>query len=112
MRNRTRLEKKLAEEKKKNAEMENRKTKNSKARGRKEQQHEAKRRLESEVLHLNQEAETEALGRAMMADAKANRPTFNNSCLKLPHNFQGKKLNLHYNYLKNILPTYLLCNFL
>lgn len=55
----------------------------------KEMEAEAQRRLNAEVAHQTEEAETRALGRAMMADANSNRPSFSNSSLKLLNNFQG-----------------------
>ena len=41
------------------------------------------------MQHQQEEAETRALGRAMIADAAEKRPSFNNSCAKLLNNFQG-----------------------
>ena len=82
------MEKKLDEEKKQQMRKEKPK-KTSKAAQEKELQVEAKRRLDIEIQHQKEEAETRALGRAMLSDASKNKPSFNNSCLKLLNNFQG-----------------------
>lgn len=89
MRNKIRLEKKLKLEnlqREKNLQ----KVKTiSNAKQQQEQEQEAKRRLDTEVMHQTEEAETRALGRAMMADAAGKRPSFNTSCLNLLNNFSG-----------------------
>ena len=68
----------------------------------KEQEAEAQRRMDVEVRHQKEEAETGALARKMMSDANKNRSTLNSSCCKLLNNYQGKLYiyGFHlYNYL-------------
>lgn len=50
----------------------------------------AERRLQTEMKHQMEEAETRALGKAMMRDVAKDRGNFDNSCAKLLNNFQGK----------------------
>lgn len=91
MKNKKQLEKRLNVEKKKRQEKENKFFSNtvSKEVLKKQKQSEAQRRLDTEVKHQTEEAERSTLGKAMMSDAAANRPSFNNSCLMLLNNFQG-----------------------
>lgn len=66
----------------------------SAAKQKEEEAREAKRQLEAELRHQKEEAETRALGRAMIADANNNRNSFNRSCLNLLNNYQGKNILL------------------
>lgn len=78
-----------AEKKKKPDRLQNQQPKMTKKQQEKELEAEAKKRLDVEVHHQREEAETQALGQAMMKDAEKNRPSLNTSCLKLLNNFQG-----------------------
>lgn len=69
------------------------KKKISEAQQKKEEEQEAQRKLDIEVLHQQDESKRRALGKAMLADAAANRPTFNKSALKLLNNFQSEHNN-------------------
>ena len=55
----------------------------------KEQETEAKRKVDVELAHQKDEAETQNLARKMMSDVKKNKPTFNALCCNLLNNFQG-----------------------
>lgn len=90
MKNKVKMTKKLEEEKNKREFLEQKVTKVTKAATKKEQQQEAQRRLDAEIAHQQEEGETRALSKAMLADAAKNRPSFNTSCTKLLANFQGK----------------------
>lgn len=92
MKNKIRLEKQLKAEKQKRDQVvyKSKNRKISKAMQDKEDEAEANKRMQTEVMHQTEEAERRALGRAMLADAASNRPSFNNSSLKLLNNFQSK----------------------
>ena len=83
------MKKKIELVKKKNELIDKKNSKISAAKLQQQQNAEAPRKIEREVLHQNEEAQTRALGRAMIADAEENRPSFNASCLKLLNHFQG-----------------------
>lgn len=89
-RNKIRLEKKLIAEKKEREKKLRRSRTVSKLVLQKEQQAEAKKRLDTEVHHQTEEAETRALGKKMLSDGVGNKPSFSNSCQNLLNNFQGK----------------------
>lgn len=60
------------------------------ARDKKDAELEARRQLEIEVKLQQEEAQTRAMGQAMLSDAEANRQSaFNRSCFNLLNNFQG-----------------------
>lgn len=61
----------------------------SEAKQKAEAEKEAKRQLDVEVMHQKEEAERRALGKGMIADAEANRPSFTRSALDLLVNYQG-----------------------
>lgn len=88
-RNQARLEKKLIDQKKTRNTIVKKGKKKSKEALKKEEEAEAKRRMDIEIRHQTEEAETRALGRKMMFDATKNKPSFNASCCKLLNNFQG-----------------------
>lgn len=94
MKNQVRLTKKFNAEKKKREVLEQKSTQVSTASKKKEQEKEAQRRLDAEIAHQKEEAETRALGKAMMQDGAKNRPGFSNSCMKLLNNFQGINYNI------------------
>ena len=83
-----RLEKILRDEKKKEVRIPEPKKMTKKMRIQ-EQKAEAKRRLDIEVRHQTEEAETRAPARKMMSDAASNKPSFNTSCTNLLNNYQG-----------------------
>lgn len=87
--NKTRLEKKLSIEKKNKNSLDRIATQVQSEKKKKDDEMEAQRQLEIELLHQREEAETRALGQAMLADAAANRPSFNQSSLNLLNNYQG-----------------------
>lgn len=54
-----------------------------------EEYKEAQHKLDTEMVHQRDEAETRALCDAMLADASSNSQRLNSSCSKLLTNFQG-----------------------
>ena len=93
--NKIRFEKAIAVERKKKEVAEKKSRKISEAKRKEQETREAQRQLDIEMRHQNSEAETRALGRAMMSDAQENRPSLNRSCLNLLNNYQGKKIIFH-----------------
>lgn len=87
--NRIGIEKQLKIEKRKRDEIVKIPRNASKSTTQQEQEAEAKKRLETEVMHQTEEAETRALGNKMMSDAASKKPSFNTSCANLLNNFQG-----------------------
>lgn len=86
-----RFEKLLEEEKKQKKSIEKQGKKKKMVNAQKDKQRDAERKLDTEVLHQKEEAETRALTKTMMSDAAAKKPSLNNSCLNVLNNFQGKK---------------------
>lgn len=87
--NKVRLERNLIKDRKKRDVAEKATLKKKESRSKDEEKKEARRQLECEMRHQSEEAETRALGRAMIADAQNNRPSFNRSCQNLLLNYQG-----------------------
>ena len=87
--NKTRYEKAIEHEKKKKEKVQRKSLQISESNKIKESKKEAKRQLEIEMRHQEEEAETRALGQAMVSDAAAGRTTFNQSSTNLLNNFQG-----------------------
>lgn len=88
--NKIRLEKILREELKKISEFPVESVQMSEAQERKEQEKEGQRKIDTEVMHLNEEAKRRSLGRKMLADDGAGKKqSLNTSCLNLLNNFQG-----------------------
>ena len=79
------MEKKLDQERKKRDELIKKTVKKTH-----EQEDDAERRLAIELKHQMEEAETRALGKAMMNDVENNNASMDNSSWKLLNNFQGK----------------------
>ena len=99
MKNKTRLEKKLLLEQNKKKKFDETVKKVNEAKQKKEEEMEAQRQIEIELQHQKEEAETRALGKAMLADVEGNRPSLNQTTLKVLNNFQGKL----YKYLKTFI---------
>lgn len=81
----------MQQEKKKKERELNAIRKQSLAKEKEDEEKAANRKLEAEISHQKEEAERKALAQAVKADAAGNRPTFNQSCLKLLVNYQGNK---------------------